>query len=233
MIRNFITTLVLLCLILAGWSVWRQLDRPVRSVRVEGLLSPAEQGAIRDVVSRTLDEGVLSLDVAEVSDRILALSWPRAVEVRRVWPDTLVIRVEKESVVAAWGDDGYLTSAGKIVQLADGAKGVPELSTLLSEPRRAMEIYQVLESRVNPAGLRIVRLEENSLGEWLITLEGGATLALGNEALIDRLERFLLAYRRALSDRHDELAHVDMRYDNGLAVRWKNVESSGTDYALR
>ena len=233
MIRNFITIVVLLCLMLAGWSVWRQLDNPVRSVRVEGRLSPGEQGAIRDVVSRSLDEGVLSLDVAELSGRILALSWPRAVEVRRVWPDALVIRVEKESVVAAWGDGGYLNSAGKIVQLADGAEGVPELATSLSDPRRAMEIYQVLESRVNPAGLSIERLEENSLGEWLITLTGGATVALGNEALIERLERFLLAYRRALSERHDEIAHVDVRYDNGLAVRWKNMESTGTDYALR
>jgi cell division protein FtsQ len=231
-IRNVTAVLAMLCLMLAGWSVWRQLDRPVRAVRVEGILSPAEQGAIRDVVSRSLDDGVLSLDMATLGQHIRDLSWPRAVEVRRVWPDTLAIRVEKESVVAAWGDGGYLTSAGKIVQLADGVQGVPELAAALSAPRRAMEVYQMLSSRVSPAGFAIVRLEENSLGEWLITFDGGTTLALGNEALTARLERFLLAYRLALAERGDEIVHVDLRYDNGLAVRWGR-EEAGTAYALR
>jgi cell division protein FtsQ len=240
-IRNLFAAVVISCVLLAVWSVWRQLDRPVRAVRVEGLLTLAEQGAIRDVVSRSLDQGVLSLDVADLNRRIRELSWPRAVEVRRVWPDGLMIRVEKESVVAAWGDGGYLTSAGKIVQLAEGEIDVPELATSLSPPRRAMEVYQMLQSRVNPAGFTIVRLEENLLGEWLMTFDGGATVALGNEAITERLERFLFAYRRALAAHEGEIAHVDVRYDSGLAVRWAELpgvgagddEPSRTDYALR
>jgi cell division protein FtsQ len=184
------------------------------------MLSQAEQGAVRDVVSRSLKHGILSLDVADLGRRIRELSWPRSVAVRRVWPDALVIKVEKESVVAAWGDGGYLTSAGKIVRLADGAHDVPELVTSLTAPRRAMEVYQMFESRVNAAGFSIVRLEENPLGEWLMTFDSGTTVALGNEALTERLERFLFAYRRALAQHEGELAHVDLRYDNGLAVRW-------------
>lgn len=236
MIRNVIAAAVLAALLLVGLSIWRQLDRPVRAVRVEGRLSASEQAAIREVVTSSLARGVLSLDVAEVRQSIHGLSWPRSVEVRRVWPDTLVIRVEKESVVAAWGDGGYLTSAGKIVRLADGEGDVPELATELSPPRRAMEVYQMLEWRVNAAGFSIARLEENGLGEWLMTFEQGMTVALGNEALTERLDRFLLAYRRALAQRADEIVHVDLRYANGLAVRWANqpeTQSSGTEYALR
>lgn len=222
MIRNVLALVMLLTLALALWSLWRQLDVPVRSVRVEGTLSPAEQGAIRDVVVQSLDRGILSLDADELRARIRDLSWPRAVAVRRVWPDALVIRVEKESVVASWGDGGYLTSAGKVVQLAGGAERVPALDVSLSPPRRAMEVYQMLESRVNPAGFSIVELEENRLGEWLMTFEGGMTVALGNEHLRERLERFLLAYQRAFAARAQAIEHVDLRYDDGLAVRWSD-----------
>ncbi len=220
MIRKIIAALSVTCLLLAAASVWRQLDRPVRVVRVEGALSPAEQSAIRRVVRDSVGDGVLSLDVDDLCQRIRALSWPRSVAVRRVWPDALVIRVEKESVVAAWGDGGFLTSAGKIVQLADGPRDVPLLATSLSTPRRAMEVYQMLQSRVGSAGFSIARLEENPLGEWLMSFADGTSVALGNQSLADRLNRFLLAWRKVLSLRSQRIAHVDLRYDSGLAVAW-------------
>ena len=136
-----------------------------------------------------------------------------------MWPDGLVIRVEKETVVAAWGDGGYLNSAGAVVTLADGSEDVPTLSTSLAPPRRAMEVYQMLASRLQPRGFRIARLEENELGEWLVTLERGMSIALGNEAIGSRLGRFLTAWDRGLAGRGDEIAHVDTRYGNGVAVR--------------
>lgn len=239
MIRNVLAVCVLGVLALAGWSVWQQLDRPVRAVRVEGRLSGAEQAAIRAVVSRHLDHGLLSLDVQALGRNIRELSWPRSVQVRRQWPDALVIKVEKESVVAAWGDGGYLNSAGKVVRLAEtegldgGSDSVPVLVAAMSEPRRAMEVYQMLESRVNRAGLSIRRLEENALGEWLVTLNDGMEVALGNEFLAKRIGRFLLAYRTVLEDRADDVVHVDLRYDSGVAVGWKQRQETGTEYALR
>lgn len=250
MIRNVLAMTMLLAIGLAAWSVWQQLDRPVRAVRVEGPLSVAEQQAIRRVVSESLEPGILSLDLEDLGRRIRSLSWPRTVQVRRVWPDGLAIRVEKESVVAAWGDGGYLNSAGKVVKLAEGSEGVPTLSTSMAPPRRAMEVYQMLASRLQPRGFRIVRLEENELGEWLLTLERGVTVALGNEAVGPRLGRFVRAWERGLNARADEIAHVDTRYGNGVAVRWTgrpmspDAEESGsgepshtrtseTDYALR
>lgn len=239
--RNVIGAVLLLLLASAGWSMWRQLDRPVRTVRVEGPLSAAEQRAIRDVVAANLDAGVLSVDTARLREAIRALSWPRSVRVRRAWPDALEIRVEKESVVAEWGDGGYLTTAGKVVRLAGDdlqalEAGLPALVTELSPPRRAMELYQMLQSQVAREGLSIVRLEENGLGEWQATCADGMTIVLGSESLSLRLERFLATYREALAGRPGEVARADARYDNGVAVHWR---MAGEDpdmeakYALR
>lgn len=235
MIRNLLAVAMIVAIGLAAWSVWLQLDRPVRSVRVEGALTAAEQRAIREVVSDSLKPGILSLDLDDLGARIHDLSWPRTVEVRRTWPDALVIRVEKEAVVAAWGDGGYLNSAGAVVTLADGSDDVPTLATAMAPPRRAMEVYQMLASRLQPRGFRIARLEENELGEWLVTLERGVSIALGNESIGIRLNRFLTAWERGLSERGDEIARVDARYGNGVAVRAIEPESTPaeTDYALR
>lgn len=222
MLRNAIALLVVLGLLVVGWAIWRQLDQPVRAVRVQGVLTEAERDAIRAVVMRNLGGGVLSIDVAELVRDIEALSWPRDVRVRRHWPDALTIEVERESVVAAWGDGGYLTSAGKVVQVADGPDDVPHLAAVLSTPRQTMEFYQRLALRLAPHGLHLARLEENELGEWTMTLDSGMTIALGNEALGERVSRFLLAYQRALAPRATAVDHVDTRYASGLAVRWSD-----------
>ena len=39
-----------------------------------------------------------------------------------------------------------------------------------------------------------------------------------------RLERFLVVYDRALSDRLDRVERVDARYEGGVAVRWRREE---------
>jgi cell division protein FtsQ len=219
-IRNVLGVTLVLLLAVAGWSLWQQLDQPVARVQVQGLLTPPEQAAISAAVSESISGGLLSVDLAEVGARIRALSWPRTVQVRRIWPDTLSIRVEKESVVAAWGGGGHLTSAGKVVPLAEVDYPVPTLATTLSEPRHAMELYQLLAWRVGQQGFVIAALSENSLGEWTMTLDDGITVALGNQDLTARVDRFLLTYRQALARQRDRIAHVDARYANGVAVRW-------------
>ncbi|MEQ8482945.1 MAG: FtsQ-type POTRA domain-containing protein [Pseudomonadales bacterium] len=231
--RNGLALLLMAALAAAAWSIWAQLDKPVRSVRVLGMMSEAERQAIQEVVMSNLSGGILSLDADELVADIQSLSWPREVRVRRIWPDALTIDVQRESVVALWGDGGYLTSDGKVVHLADGPEGVPYLAASLSTPRQAMELYQLLTLRVAEADLAIVRLEENQLGEWLLTFDSGMTLALGNEALTERLSRFLLAYRRALATRAATIAHVDTRYDNGLAVRWSDAQLASVERSTR
>ncbi len=218
MIRSLVVIAVATTLVACGSLVWQRLDQPVRAVRVEGTLSEAEQQAIRQVVQESVSEGLLSLDLETLTGNILALSWPRVVHLRRAWPHSLIISVERESAVASWGRNGYLTSAGKIVQLPDGAPELPVLETHLSSPRQAMEIYQLLQKQLDVSGLKIQRLNEDQLGEWQITLESGLTLALGNDHLTERVRRFLTVYRKVLRDEQQNVLHVDARYGNGVAV---------------
>jgi len=222
MIRSLLAFVGVLLLVAGGSYLWQRLDQPVRTVRVEGALSSVEQAAIRAVCSETLHAGVLSMDLDDLTNRIYDLGWPREVRVRRIWPGGLVIQVEREPLVAAWGQQGFLTSAGKVVHLPGHIEQqvLPVLSAALSTPRQTMQTYQLLQQPLGESGLKISGLEENLLGEWVLTLDNGITVALGSQAIADRLQRFLLIYHRVLVDRMPELAHVDTRYENGVAVRW-------------
>jgi cell division protein FtsQ len=209
---------LLLTLSLGVFLTWRQLDQPVRAVRVQGSLSEAEQRAVREAVGPFLVQGLLSLDLDALTENILALSWPRDVRLRRAWPDGLIISVDRELLVATWGADGYLTSVGKIVHLPDLAEELPVLRASIASPRQAMEVYQMLQKELDVSGLKIRQLQESPLGEWQLTLENGLTLALGNDYLAERTHRFLTVYHEVLRQEQQGELRVDARYGNGVAV---------------
>jgi cell division protein FtsQ len=219
--------------------IYVQLDRPVTRVLVGGPLEDAERQEIRDVVSHTIDGGLLSADLAALRAAIMDLSWPRAVAVRRGWPASLLIDVDKPAVVARW-QDAFLSSDGQIVRLPGDRADLPVFDCSLSEPRMAMEIFHSLSEACATHGLVVTRVEENELGEWVLTLvqqhSVGApsteaapstdtaealVVVLGADHVAERLDRFLLVYEKAIHARHAEVARVDARYDNGVAVSWR------------
>lgn len=221
MIRAILAVVAVLALTVGGVWLWMRLDQPVRLVRVEGALSQAERDAIRSVLGEALTEGVLSIDLDALTTRIFDLAWPREVRVRRLWPNGLLIQVEREPLVALWGDDAFLTSAGKVVRLPGLEEGpLPELSAHLSTPLQTMQTFLLLQQQLRASELAIDSLRENPLGEWVMTLDNGTSVALGNRHLTERLQRFLLLYRQVLAERSAEPVHVDTRYENGLAVRF-------------
>ncbi len=217
--------LVLLALLAGGLLIWLKLDGPVTTVRVKGPLTPAEQAQVRDALRGQLTGGLLSADVHALRGAIRALSWPRQVSVRRVWPDSLEVALDKALVVASW-NDAYLTMSGEVVQLAAPEGNLIAFECRLSQPLEALDLYQRLQRQAEAAGLAIARLEENALGEWTLEFSNALELTLGRRALSERLERFLAVYEAELGDRLQEIARVDARYANGIAVSWRAVEGT-------
>lgn len=215
--------LVVLALVLFGALVaWVELDEPIRTVSVEGRLERAERDAIKRVVVDSLPGGILSVDLPGLQQEILALSWPRHVTIRRLWPDGLLVIVEKEVLIAAW-QDAYLNTEGKIVHWPSARKGLPTFDCRLCEPRVAMEIYLRLSAAASVQGLYIDRLAQDELGVWAVTFANGMKVLLGTERLTQRLERFLVVYEHRLAARNNEVDQVDARYANGVAVRWRET----------
>lgn len=220
MIKSVAVGLVML-VVVGGASLWVELNQPIRTVRVVGELTPGEQAEIRNSISGSIGRGLLGVDLDLLRADIYALSWPRSVTVRRRWPASLEISVEKDLAVATWGDQGYLTSDGRVMQFPDTPAGIPVFHCARAEPREAMEIYGLLNETLASTTMEISALRESELGEWEVELDNGVRVALGGHALAERMRRFRLVFERALQDRSELVRYVDARYVNGIAVRWK------------
>ena len=234
--RSFLAVVALAVLLAAGAAGWLAADRQVRVVKVEGQLAESEAAEIRRRIGQALDGGLLTMDVASLRERVMELSWPGEVSVRKVWPDTIVVRVARRAVVARWADAGYLTPAGEIVSTPNGPVDVPVFDCALSSPREAMEVYRYLQGMTGEAGLVIEGVTENEIGEWQLKLAApgalgagtehaaGPTVMLGADSLRERMGRFLAAWSRFPVDRAEAVDYVDLRYGNGIAVRWREPE---------
>jgi cell division protein FtsQ len=86
--------------LVAGWVLWGTSVVGVREVRVTGtgILSAAE---VREVAAIPEETPLLRVRTGEVVDRVAALPPVAAVEVRRAWPDAVVIEVVERTAVAA------------------------------------------------------------------------------------------------------------------------------------
>ena len=216
-----VATIIFVLLIFVGGAfLWIEFNQPVRTVRVAGELTVGEREEIRNAIGGSIVQGLLGIDLASVQADIHALSWPRAVTVRRLWPAGLEIQVEKDFAVARWGDQGFITSDGRVMHFPDPPVGLPGLHCARSRPRAAMEVYGLLKQTLAGTGIEISTLRESRLGEWEVELDSGVRVVLGRHALADRLRRFRVVYERTLHDRLELVRYVDARYANGIAVRW-------------
>jgi len=82
----------------------------VKTVTLEGRAetAPKEIGRMLGIQAGDL---MLYVDVDEARARIEALPWVKSAEVRRVWPDKIVVRIQERRPVALWQMDGAVCRA--------------------------------------------------------------------------------------------------------------------------
>lgn len=203
---------------LQAYSVLASL--PVERISVTGDLQHTQTEAVQEMVQPALVGGFLSADLDRIRAQLEALPWIYRASVRRRWPSSLEIHVLEQLPIARWGHGGFLNHEGEVFQSAnaDAWQHLPRLVGPEGSERELMVRYQRLEELLADVELEVQTLELDERGQLEAQLVQGMTLVLGNEALRERVARFVTVYAGELAARADEVARVDLRYPSGLAV---------------
>ena len=234
-IRTVLIVSVMILVVWAGRSVFFRFSSehwPVELVSVEGFLNAGEKQQIRNAIAAHLNKGFLFVNLDDVVNSVMDLSWPREVEVRRHWPGNLLLSVKKQSIVARWNDSKYLSTSGQVLSDPDSPDGeLPKFYAAHSDGIRTMGIYRDLNRVIQNADessiLKIVELREDIQGGWQLKFESGLVVILGREMLKARLSRFVSVYHQSLHKLKERLVSVDARYRNGVAVKWMHPPLKG------
>jgi cell division protein FtsQ len=147
-----------------------------------------------------------------------------------VWPATLVIHIDEQRPVAAWGEAELLSAGGERFRPARRPAGLPRLAGPEGSHGQVLERYRSLQRALAAAGLELAALSLDARRAWQARLAGGAALELGRQDIEARVERFAAAWPRLVAGRGGHAPEsVDLRYPNGFAVRWAAPADSGEE----
>jgi len=200
------------------------LDQPVRRLVVEGTFQRVTPLMVEAVIGSELEAGFLSVDLREIRERLLELDWVDRVNVRRVWPDIVVVAVVEHRAAARWGARGLLNERGELFA-TDIEQAFPELPQLDGPPGSEQEVarrYLELRGQMVAVELELESLAMDARGSWLLTLAGGQEVRLGRRDVDERLERFFGVAAPVLGGDLERVEYVDLRYTNGFAVGWRD-----------
>ena len=201
---------------------------PIKKIHALGTFNHLNEEMLRQVVANTVNGGYFSLNVDEVQNAVKAIPWVAQASVRRVWPDTLAINVSEQQTKAEWAKGGLVNQQGVLFfpERNTYPKGLPLFDGPSGTERNLTETYHLAQAIIEPLELRISEIHMDSRRAVSIKLSNGIELILGREDSRTRLERFARVYRKVLVQRADDIARVDMRYSNGLAVGWRKPQAS-------
>lgn len=219
-----------LALLLLGFATYEgaqrlipYADRPIARVSVQGELSYISQQAVQERIAPFIANSFFNVDLTGMRAELESMPWIARAEVRRVWPDQVSIRLEEQLPVARWGSEALLNNQGQA--FAPRELTHYENLPLLSGPQRAqqqvMQQYQVLSQMLRPMGFSIVSLELREHGSWFISTGQGVDILLGRDHLVEKIRRFSAIYDKVLKEQIANIARIDLRYANGLAVAWR------------
>jgi cell division protein FtsQ len=214
-----------------------QESAPVTSIDISGEMPYSQRSDIINAIDQVDMGNFFQVDVNEVQSYVLHLPWVYSVAVRKQWPNKLKIYVVDQNPVALWNGNFLINQAGQVFQ-ADIERinhylpnfFGPEGSELL-----ALENYKDLNALLDFKALKIDELVLSERFSWQLTLDDGVTLNLGREERVERIQRFMDVYpiikaqlkAKKITEKQQNQAvdYIDLRYDTGLAVGWKTVDS--------
>ena len=230
-----VVNVVALFILLGGsynGTLWL-MDRPIRTVHVEGNFERVSSPQVEAAMRAYLDQGFLAVDIKKLQHEIAKLPWVKSASVRRSWPASLQVAVQEEQVAARWGESGLVNTSGEL--FVQSATHVPAELPRLDGPdgttQQVAEQFFSLQSRLAQLGLSAVALSQDARGAWSMEMSNGMRVRFGAVGLQVRIDRFFAALDRVLMSFATQVDYVDMRYTNGFAIGWKDQRRGETKLA--
>ncbi|MCF6193196.1 MAG: FtsQ-type POTRA domain-containing protein [Kangiellaceae bacterium] len=205
---------------------------PVKSVLIMGDAAHVSKAEISEIMISEDMRGMLSIDLVELHKKLLIHPWIKSAIIRKQWPETLSFELEEFNAIANINDKLLLDSGVSV-----NNKNVGTTSNLLrmviaksriEKGRNLLELVDKIESMKIELALLHLELKTFEIDEtnnWFIYISERFKINLGRQQQQQRMERFFTVF--AAIENKQQLEHIDLRYRNGLSVKYKqNLSSS-------
>lgn len=169
-------------------------------------------------------EGFFSLPLKDIAHNLETFTWVETVGIRKDWPSTLHVQIISHKPVARLNSEQYISSVGEVFSadnlLLEEIYALPNLVAPEDKAQEVIDFYAQISSRLASYDLSINTFELMENNSWRLMLSSGTELRLNYENAQQRLDDFMFVMEKYFLDRMTTISHIDLRYQQGFAVRW-------------
>lgn len=223
---QFLRWILLIAIVLACAFSFTQLKLShyffIRNVRVYGI-NHVNEKQVQAILLPLVSHGFFTINIEDIKDRLLQMPWINDIFVRREWPDQVEITIIERIPLANWNGKHLLSQNGEI--FSPDPKTYPTALPVFYGPEGQqifmLKNFKQINRILNQLHVTISVLELTPYLTWKLTLANGIKLELGHKDILDRLAQFVSVYPKIVGQRASDVDYIDLRYPNGIAVRWK------------
>jgi cell division protein FtsQ len=200
---------------------------PLRRLQVQGELHYVSRDEVRAVLVQQPLGSFFSADVDVIRAQVEQIAWVKRASIRKEWPDLLRVFVVEQQPLAHWNPhrrERALVNTEAQVFEADTAvltQPLPRLQGPETAVVETVQQYRSVQELLQLNGHQVSELRFSERFAVDVVLQSGVELRLGREALLERVQRFIDLYPQLSSHRQQPIDYVDLRYDTGVAVSWR------------
>ncbi len=232
-----------------GVLVWLS-QRPVfalKQIQVEPVagqtLKHIKKFLVRQQVLETVQGNFFSVRLEDVKRGFESMPWVRHANVRRVWPNGLIVSIEEQKPFGTWGgadshqlinDHGEIF-VGRVSEVGDDVRLI-DFQGPEDAGKEVMSLYEKANNWFKPWGAEVISLALTERYAWHIKLSNGMKVEFGcdeessdktlTEERVARLFKYWLQVQEKWANRIDA---VDLRYANGFAVHLASASLKKSD----
>lgn len=225
-------------MVCVGILVWVS-QRPVfalRQVVIEPVagqtLKHINKPVVKQQVLETVQGNFFSVRLEDVKRGFESMPWVRHANVRRVWPNGLIVSIEEQKPFGTWGgaESHILMNthgelfAGRVSDVGDGISLI-DFSGPEDASKEVMRLYERANAWFKPWSTEVKSLTLSDRYAWNVKLSNGMKVEFGRDEensdktlTEDRVARLFKYWPQVQEKWANRVDAIDLRYANGFAV---------------
>lgn len=220
-IMNIMMSILMLVAMYASYVVLKRPDFfPIQHVTLGASLQRVMPADVLKVVRRQLHGNFFTADISHLRLALEKLPWVRHINIRRVFPNRIVVELEEYQALARWNHHELINQQGELFMATNvRLKELPVFIAPAGTEKQVVLGYLKFSQQLAELQLSIKQLTLSPRHAWQLRLSNDIVLELGRSEMTQRLERFVTVYPYSLANQSKTVKQVDLRYRNGMAVQ--------------